>query len=92
MVCGWWWTHRNRKTLQRVGATAFNGAMASAAEDGHVEIVELCKEWGATNFNQTMVYAALFGHVEIVKLSKEWGQRILTQLWLLLRKVVTSKL
>ena len=45
--------------------------MASAAENGHVEIVELCKELGATNFNQSMVHAALFGHVEIVKLSKE---------------------
>ena len=44
-LCSWWWPHRNRKILQRVGATAFGGAMASAAEFGHVEIVELCKEW-----------------------------------------------
>ena len=69
-----------------------NEVMRHAAGGGHVEIVELSEEYGSTNFNQTMVYAALFGHVEIVKLSKEWGQRILTQLWLLLRKVVTSKL
>ena len=74
------------------GATAFAGAMASAAEFGHVEIVELYKEWGATNFNQTMAYAALFGHVEIVELYEEWGQWILTKLWLLVWKAVTSKL
>ena len=60
-----------RKVLREA---TFDGAMATAAEGGHVKIVELCKEWGAPNFDQTtMVYVALFGHVEIVELCEEWG-------------------
>ena len=44
------------------------------------------------NVNEVMWYAAGGGHIEIVKLCKEWGQRLLTELWLPLRKMVTSKL
>ena len=50
-----------------------NEVMWHAAGGGHVEIVELCKEWGATHFDQTMAAAAEGGHVEIVELCKEWG-------------------
>ena len=44
-----------------------NEVMWHAAGGGHVEIVELCKEWGATHFDQTMAAAAEGGHVEIVE-------------------------
>ena len=47
--------------------------MVKAAENGHIEIVKLCKEWGATNFNGAMILAAKNGHVEVMKLCKEWG-------------------
>ena len=51
----------------------YDGAMLSAAINGHLEIVKLCKEWGATDYDGAMWSAAINGHLEIVKLCKEWG-------------------
>ena len=42
------------------------------SENGHIEILKLCKEWGATDFNEAMENAGDNGHVEIVKLCREW--------------------
>ena len=55
------------------GGTAFNEAMRLAAENGHIEIVKLCKECGATDFDEAMRLAAENGHIEIVKLCREYG-------------------
>jgi len=35
--------------------------MIHAAENGHIEIVKLCKDWGAKNFDDVMGYAAWGG-------------------------------
>jgi len=52
-------------------ATDFDEALTSAAENGHIEIVKLCKDYGATDFDEAMTSAAENGHIEIVKLCKE---------------------
>ena len=47
--------------------------MYSAAKNGHIELVRLCKEWGATNYDMAICRAAWNrGHYEIVKLCREW--------------------
>ena len=46
--------------------------MAHAAEEGHTDIVGLCRDNGATDFVRAILYAIRNGHVEIVRLFKEW--------------------
>ena len=46
--------------------------MESAAKEGNIEIVRLCKEWGATDFDLAMRAAARKGNIEIVNLFRQW--------------------
>ena len=39
------WPHWHFETLQRMGATDFDRAMANAALSRHIDIVKLCREW-----------------------------------------------
>ena len=34
--------------------------MSNAAEFGHMEIVQICKEYGATDFNEALYSAAMY--------------------------------
>jgi hypothetical protein len=47
--------------------------MYKAAENGHTNVVRLCKENGATCFYYVYYNAALCGHIEIIELCKEWN-------------------
>ena len=53
------------------GADDFNGAMACAALNNHLNIVELMIEKGADNFNAGMVHADANGHLNIVELMQD---------------------
>ena len=48
--------------------------MYNAAENGHIEIVKLCREWGAKDYDEALCLAALGGHIEILRLCREYGE------------------
>ena len=50
----------------------YDWTMQIATENGHIEIVRLCREWGAIDYDRAMCRAAENGHDEIVKLCREW--------------------
>ena len=59
--------------IMKLCATNPDIAMQAAAENGDIEIVNLCKIFGAIDYDTAMSWAAGGGHIEIVKLCKEWG-------------------
>ena len=47
--------------------------MVYAAYEGHVEVIELCREYAKRAFNEAMDWAACNGHVDVIELCQKWG-------------------
>ena len=60
------------------GAHDFNRALAYAAGNNHLEIVQLMIEKGANDFDRVMAWAAENNHLEMVQISlRDWLKTIL---------------
>ena len=55
--------------FRAIGATAFKWAMRTAADGGHSDIVEKCKQWLAVDFHVVVVFKKdIEGRVQIVSI------------------------
>jgi hypothetical protein len=67
--------------FKSIGATNIYRAIDTAALNGHIEVVKICKEWGAKSFDMAMFRAAEGGHSDIVRLCESWGVTDFAYAW-----------
>jgi len=57
----------------QVSFRALHSALRCAAEWGHVEMMQLCRDWGVIYFDRALELATLHGHLHAVRVLVEWN-------------------